>query len=288
MSRTFMPAKSAIITRGSQGQAALVAAVFAGVVAGPGAVASQTLRRPADGTERRTGAGADEYLDVASAAPVQGPTNTASMSVTIVAIRISAIALMLALPSPVVFICPNMRHKGIPGFEGALRAACIIATGSVMLGLAMYLAARYPPHARLVRAFVLSVGVLDLSFLPAYSVSPLHARLSSEHGQLTLMMALYIGAPVVLFSIEILSIVNWHVCLSRLAKRVDTGDEATASVDGACQLDNHTSCGLSITWVDWPLTWAQDTIVQALDAMSAAFGLPPEQLKHCLELLDLT
>ncbi|KAK1838801.1 hypothetical protein CCHR01_18576 [Colletotrichum chrysophilum] len=66
-----MPARLAIITQGSHIQTALVAALFAGVVAGPVAVASQTLRRPADGRERRTGAGADEYLDVASAARVR-------------------------------------------------------------------------------------------------------------------------------------------------------------------------------------------------------------------------
>lgn len=60
----------------------------------------------------------------------------------------------------------------------------------------MHLAARYPPHARLIRALVLSVGVLDLPFLPAYSGSPLYAGLSSKYGQLRLMMALYVGAPV--------------------------------------------------------------------------------------------
>lgn len=164
----------------------------------------------------------------------------------------------------------------------------------------MHLAARYPPHARLIRALVLSVGVLDLPFLPAYSGSPLYAGLSSKYGQLRLMMALYVGAPVlssilditpastvVLFSIQILSIVYCHVCLCRQTKHVDTGDEATASVNGACQLDNRTS-GFSITWVDFCLAWAQARIAQRLDAMSAAFDLPPEQLKHCLELLDLT
>ncbi|KAH9225582.1 hypothetical protein K456DRAFT_1317542 [Colletotrichum gloeosporioides 23] len=193
-----------------------------------------------------------------------------------------------------------MKHRGIPGFEGALRAACIVATGSVMLVLAMHLAARYPPHARLIRALVLSVGVLDLPFLPAYSGSPLYAGLSSKYGQLRLMMALYVGAPVlssilditpastvVLFSIQILSIVYCHVCLCRQTKHVDPGDEATASVDGACQLDNRTS-GFSITWVDFCLARAQHTIAPKLDAISTAFDLPPEQLKRCLELLGRT
>ncbi|KAK1838800.1 hypothetical protein CCHR01_18575 [Colletotrichum chrysophilum] len=193
-----------------------------------------------------------------------------------------------------------MKHRGIPGLEAALRAACIVATGSVMLVLAMHLAARYPPHARLIRALVLSVGVLDLPFLGSYSGSPLYAGLSSKYGQLRLMMALYIGAPVlssilditpastvVLFSIQILSIVYCHVCLCRQTNHVDPGDEATGSVDGACQVDSRTS-GFSITWVDFCLAWAQYTIVQTSDAVSTAFNLSPEQLKHCSELLYRT
>ncbi|KAF4881027.1 hypothetical protein CGCFRS4_v015970 [Colletotrichum fructicola] len=100
-----------------------------------------------------------------------------------------------------VWQCCTCGNSGIPireaaCFEGALRAACIVATGSVMLVLAMHLAARYPPHARLIRALVLSVGVLDLPFLPAYLGSPLYAGLSLKYGQLRLMMALYVGAPV--------------------------------------------------------------------------------------------
>ncbi|KAK1471305.1 hypothetical protein CABS01_16391 [Colletotrichum abscissum] len=180
-----------------------------------------------------------------------------------------------------------MKHRGIPGFEGALRAGCIVATGSVMLVQAMHLAARHPPHARLIRALVLSVGVLNLPFLLAYSGSPLYTGLSSKYGQLRLMMALYIGAPVVLFSIQILSILYYHVGLCRQTKHIDPGGEATASVDGACQLDNRTS-GFSITWVDFCLAWAQYTIAPKLDATSAAFDLPPEQLKHFLELLYRT
>ncbi|KAK2761090.1 hypothetical protein CKAH01_16385 [Colletotrichum kahawae] len=188
-----------------------------------------------------------------------------------------------------------MKHRGIPGFEGALRAACIVATGSVMLVLAMHLAARYPPRARLIRALVLSVGVLDLPFLGAYSGSPLYAGLSSKCGQLRLMMALYVGAPVlssilditpastvVLFSIQILSIVYCHVCLCRQTKHVDTG--ATASVNGAHQLGNHMSSGFSITWVDLFLTSAQDRITQRSDAMSAAFSLSPDRFRYCSEL----
>uniref|UniRef100_L2GFG9 Uncharacterized protein n=1 Tax=Colletotrichum fructicola (strain Nara gc5) TaxID=1213859 RepID=L2GFG9_COLFN len=171
-----------------------------------------------------------------------------------------------------------MRHKAIPGFEGALRAACIVATGSVMLVLAMHLAARYPPHARLIRALVLSVGVLDLPFLPAYLGSPLYAGLSLKYGQLRLMMALY----VVLFSIQILSIVYCHVCLCRQTKHVDTG--ATASVNGAHQLGNHMSSGFSITWVDLFLTSAQDRIAQRSDAMSAAFSLSPDRFRSFSEL----